>query len=1201
MGVVHAAQREDGLRVALKRIPRKLCSEIALQRFRRETRAVQAFEHPNVVRVVAAGEGEEDSLWIAMELLEGEDLSSRLRRGALPAQDVVRIARAAAAGLGAAHRAGIVHRDVKPANLFLCADGTVKVLDFGLAVNLAEVDQRVTGRGVAVGTPGYMAVEQVLGLQGEDPRTDVWGLGATLYRALSGRRPFRAESVVSEWVRIVHDDPDPLPPEVPRELAAAVLRCLRKDKSQRWQSMEELDGVLRDAPLVEGPRLETVTAPTTPEPPTSPDACTLLEEIRVVSLVLAEQLVDPDVFAEAVRAEGGVPTSLLMRHAIGVFGGDSWRGDEARRAVRAALAVRERQAALRLAVATGRGIQESSGRITGAVVSAAEARLDSQGVGADDETLRRVARGFALEGSRIVGRHRGRRTHEQDGFGGVDRPIVGRASELARLTEIARVALGGGGARGVELVGVPGAGKSRLVAELHRQLPPHAIVLFVQAHGPMATQAWQPWCAALRELLELPADAPLAVARRALGAVCPAPAAATLAGLLTGSQAPPAGPSPQAAERHDRVLAALVDLLEALAVGLPLVVLFEDLHWSDGPSRLVVELALRRLKDQPLLVVATTREPVDVDPALLAPIEVRPLADSDLSALAGALLGAPVDDPRVRDIVARAGGNALFAEELAIARSRGDSALPISVEAAVQTRLSGLSRPEHDLLRRASVLGRRFSAEALAVLGETDAEHLLPRLRRHELVAVEPTAGLDARWLFRHDLVREVTYGSLTEAQRRVLHRAAARWLASRADAAPAEVAWHLDQAGARTAAAERWCAAADRAFHDGDGGLVLEASERALGRRLPRDVSFRLRAMRTAVAYWKNQLAAARVEAAELSRLARSREERARAMAERARIEAADHQLEEAGRLSAGAVALDPRPEWLTVQATIETLRRRPDEGLAIGLRAREAARDSGDRLAEAGALHAVGVAYYNLSDAPRALAAFRECAAILDELQDDPWGRARAHSNVGTLLADLGQLEEAESSLDLARRLCVSCGRPPTYVLLGLATTRANLGDAEGARRWLREAEEESRLAQSTAGAFERTRALVALFLGEWLEALGISVDALESTTITLGPHATTLGCVRALALASLGRLDEARLAAGALVGASGGSIEACSDGNVLVAAAASGLPGATVRAMALLHEQASRIDHPDLRRRFLERNWFNARLLEVAARAR
>jgi hypothetical protein len=158
---------------------------------------------------------------------------------------------------------------VKPANLFLCKGGPLKLLDFGLAVALGQAGELTRTR-IAVGTPAYMAPEQAQGGRKEDPRTDVWGLGATLYTALTLRPPFAADSPAMVLLRIAGDPPDPLPPSVPPALRDAILRALDKDPGKRFQSMSRFASALRGEQAVEATPAPVVAAPRTPPPRTPP-------------------------------------------------------------------------------------------------------------------------------------------------------------------------------------------------------------------------------------------------------------------------------------------------------------------------------------------------------------------------------------------------------------------------------------------------------------------------------------------------------------------------------------------------------------------------------------------------------------------------------------------------------------------------------------------------------------------------------------------------------------------------------------------------------------------------------------------------------------------------------------------------------------------------------------------------------------------
>src|SRR5262245_54130989 len=193
MGVVYAAEDPSlGRRVALKTITHS--DDDSRQRFRREARAAASVSHPNACQIFEIGE-DAGRLFIAMELLDGEPLAERLKRGPLPLADTLSLGREMLSALDALHAQGVIHRDVKPSNVFLTSRGT-KLLDFGLARPLSSdsggalsLEDDLTRSGLIVGTPRYMAPEQVLG-DPIDARTDVFATGAVLFEALAGRVAF---------------------------------------------------------------------------------------------------------------------------------------------------------------------------------------------------------------------------------------------------------------------------------------------------------------------------------------------------------------------------------------------------------------------------------------------------------------------------------------------------------------------------------------------------------------------------------------------------------------------------------------------------------------------------------------------------------------------------------------------------------------------------------------------------------------------------------------------------------------------------------------------------------------------------------------------------------------------------------------------------------------------------------------------------
>ena len=232
-----------------------------LQRFHHEAQAAANLRHPNIVDVYDVGlDG--DVHYIVMEYVDGSDLKALLARGGpLPIDQAVAIAEAVASGLSAAHRVGLVHRDIKPQNIIVGPGGQVKITDFGIAKS--ALSTAMTETGVTFGTADYISPEQARG-QPATPRSDIYSLGVTLYEMLTGRLPFSGESSIAVAMQHVGEEPPPLRmlnPRIPPALEALTLRAMSKDPDARpataqefvrllssWRDVGEQATVVRPAP-----------------------------------------------------------------------------------------------------------------------------------------------------------------------------------------------------------------------------------------------------------------------------------------------------------------------------------------------------------------------------------------------------------------------------------------------------------------------------------------------------------------------------------------------------------------------------------------------------------------------------------------------------------------------------------------------------------------------------------------------------------------------------------------------------------------------------------------------------------------------------------------------------------------------------------------------------------------------------------------
>ena len=247
MGLVYKAQDTRLKRlVALKLLlPELTRDETAKQRFLQEAQAASALDHPNICTIHEINETPDGQFYLVMAYYEGETLKEKIEHGPLPITDAIDAAVQVGQGLAKAHEAGITHRDIKPANLMLTADGTVKILDFGLA-KLAGAEG-ITQTGTALGTVAYMSPEQLRG-QEVDQRSDIWSLGVVTYEMVAGQRPFKGEQLQAVSVGILQSQPAPLTGSrtgVPLELERVVDRALAKAVADRYQTVADLLSELR--------------------------------------------------------------------------------------------------------------------------------------------------------------------------------------------------------------------------------------------------------------------------------------------------------------------------------------------------------------------------------------------------------------------------------------------------------------------------------------------------------------------------------------------------------------------------------------------------------------------------------------------------------------------------------------------------------------------------------------------------------------------------------------------------------------------------------------------------------------------------------------------------------------------------------------------------------------------------------------------
>jgi hypothetical protein len=242
-----ATDRSLGRKVVIKVLPSELTAGVNRERFRREIQVAAQLQHPHIVTLLSAGE-DGDILYYTMPFIEGESLRHALEKGKLPVKDVVRILHDVVDALEYAHARGVIHRDIKPGNI-LRQGSHALVTDFGVAkaLNASRPVSGITSAGMAIGTPAYMAPEQLAGDPAADHRIDIYAVGLLAYELLTGDQPFAGPSPAATMAAQLTRVPDPLYkicPDVPQPLSAIIMQCLAKDPKDRPQTAADLMSAL---------------------------------------------------------------------------------------------------------------------------------------------------------------------------------------------------------------------------------------------------------------------------------------------------------------------------------------------------------------------------------------------------------------------------------------------------------------------------------------------------------------------------------------------------------------------------------------------------------------------------------------------------------------------------------------------------------------------------------------------------------------------------------------------------------------------------------------------------------------------------------------------------------------------------------------------------------------------------------------------
>jgi tRNA A-37 threonylcarbamoyl transferase component Bud32 len=876
MGVVYRARdKENGRDVALKTLRRP--GQEPSDRFAQEVELLSGIDHPRVVGYVTHGTTEDGVPYLVMPWLEGIDLQTRLAAGRLSVDETIALARHVADALAYLHGRGLVHRDLKPGNLFLPGGRVEDVLVMDLGVARVSAPARpLTISGVLVGTPSFIAPEQARGDHEIAPTVDVFALGCVLFECVTGRRLFQGQHVMAVLAKILVEEAPrvhEIRSEIPDALDRIIHRMVAKDPRKRPRDGAQLAAWLADLEHV--PALE---APSTP-------ALTASER-RVVSVLVVVLPLDAGPASPSGDATWGAAEPLLSAslqfgvrmHALGdrtaimLAPEDVSTPDQAAMLARFAMRILEQFPGASVALSTGRALVGTSLPVGDAIdraVAMVRSVASGDGVQVDSVTAALITSRFDVRGEegRMIVVDERRSLDPTRALLGKPTSCVGREAELAVLETMSAECEAGGGPKVALITASAGAGKSRLRHEfvrrlLARRVPP----LVLQARGD-ALRLSTPYgmvTEIVRQAIGVREREPIENVRQKLGEHVSAQLGAAEAlrvtdflGELVSASFDDRNDLALRAARNDanamadQIGVAFADIARAWSGTRPVVLVLEDLHWGDIASIKLLDGALRRLEGTPLFLLALTRPEVhERVPGLfgnrdLTEIRLPPLSRRASAKLVEEVLGPDVRSADAKRIVERAEGNAFCLEELirAVAeRARGNSTpppshgrddLPESVIAVAQARLDRLEPEVRKVLRAASIFGDVFWLEGVAALVGNDAaglESVVAALVEHEVVAPSdpPRLAGVSEFAFRHTLIREAAYATLTEEDRSLGHGLAAKWLQNIGEDGEV-VALHALEGGDRARAAESFASAGETRWSRAQADAAARCALRAL------------------------------------------------------------------------------------------------------------------------------------------------------------------------------------------------------------------------------------------------------------------------------------------------------------------------------------------------------------------------------------
>jgi hypothetical protein len=826
MGQVYRARDHvSGELVALKVMHD--AEKIELGRFAREAQVLATLSHPGVVRYIDSGTTPQGEPYLVMEWLSGETLAMRLRRQQLTLAEVLALGRNVASALSAIHRRGVVHRDIKPSNLFLRGSAIDKVtlIDFGMA-RRPLADPKLTATGTMLGTPGYIAPEQVYNVPNLDGRADIFSLGCVLYRCLSGRAPFRGPDALRLLLNAMTDELPrlrELQPSIPHELDELVARMLSRAPDDRPANADVVAAELLAIEESQPSPLPLRLAP-----------LSVLSEItaterRLMCLVLARLMGYPtSPLSTAGRtAQGHRFRKVVTRHRgklevladgslLVMFSNGDAATDLASRAARCALSLRRLLGDSSVVVVCGRevpGPTMSEAELLYGAVDLLETTAKSATVRVDELTSALLKNRFdtGRTGHHLRGelRERGRMRL----LPGEPLTYVGREQELGQLETIFDQCVEDRVASLVLVTGEEGVGKSRFAHEFLRRLEERGQAVELWIGDADALSADSPFgllVQVLRRVLDL-IDGESIEARRnkvrawaERGPGGEATRMAELLGELFGGRDDQTEPS--AAPHGEQIGQAFLSRLRAECAAQPVLIVLEDLHWGDLATIKLIDAALGALSDQPLMVLALARTKVhETFPQLWADRSVQEIRLHRLSRRASEqlvrhVLGDAVEEETLTALVERSQRHASYLEEFlrAVAEDKGMSTPP-AVLAMVQASIEKLDPAARRVLRAASIFGETFWRGGVeALIGGEDTATWLAELVEQGVIVEQDVGRFPAEreFRFRNALVREVAYEMLTKDDRVAGHWLAGQWLEQIGETDATRIEEHFERCG---------------------------------------------------------------------------------------------------------------------------------------------------------------------------------------------------------------------------------------------------------------------------------------------------------------------------------------------------------------------------------------------------------------------